>query len=172
MDYAALIAMISKAVGNTGQAVGGIMQYDAQGKAIQQREETMKEEERRQQIKSDALLGQARAKAGASGLSMTSGSISSYLGFMEGELNRQAEWTRQANERELSEARTARDWQLGGTIFSWFTGGGSEMGKMFSDVSQPSKDETSVKDTSSTLDVDYLQQKASVPSDLEDKLNE
>lgn len=131
MDWAALISTIAKGVSNTGQLVGGIASYDAQRKGADQMERDAAERQRRMAIEEAQFMGKARAGAAASGLSMDSGSISNYLDAMQAELDRQAEWTREADEAKVGAARTSADWQLGGSIFSWLTGSGSEMSQSF-----------------------------------------
>lgn len=163
MDWAALISTIAKGVSNTGQLVGGIASYDAQRKAATQMEADAAERQRRMAIEEAQFMGKARAGAGASGLSMESESISSYLGAMQSELDRQAEWTRKADEEKVGAARTSADWQLGGSIFSWLTGSGAEMSQSFASgfgqsQSEAEKSSASVNsgfDMSSFGELDY-----------------
>lgn len=131
MGWAAIIEMISAALGNTAQLVGGVMAADAQYKAVDQMKLDSAEKQRRMGAQSDLLMGEAKAQAGASGLDSRTGSIAGYLTYMEAELGRQSDWTRAADDRAISAAKTSADWQLGGSIFSWLTGGGGEAASSF-----------------------------------------
>ncbi len=159
MDWAALISTIAKGVSNTGQLVGGIASYDAQRKAADQMELDAAEKQRRMAVQEAQFMGEARAGAGASGLSMESESISNYLDAMQAELDRQAEWTRKSDEAAVGAARTSADWQLGGSIFSWLTGSGSEMSQSFASgfgQSQSQAVQSHENVRSDGLDTDYL----------------
>ena len=170
MDWGALAQAISGAVNNVGTFVGSIASIEGQKNAADRMEATSAEKQRRLQLEQNQILGQAQASAAASGVGMSSPSISTYLDSMKSEMARQAEWTRQSSAQEVSDMRSATDWQLGGSIAMLLLGGSSSgsaaaawgsmgnskddpsLGKGYDDVWNPQTHSQAVRNTGSQGD--------------------
>jgi hypothetical protein len=112
-----------------GNVVGSGVERDAALSDIDYQRKTNEERARRMELEKKNILGEATAAANASGVDGESGSIANYLGFMRDEMDRQAKWTKEADERALGNAKTAADWKFAGSFLSFVTMSASTMGQ-------------------------------------------
>jgi hypothetical protein len=131
-----IIGWVAGAISGVGNMVGGGVAWDATKKDLDYQEQTNQEKYRRQELEKADLLGSATAAANASGVDGGSASISNYIGSMKSEMDRQSAWTRAADERALSNARTANDWKFAGTVLSFFS---ANLSTNFGDMSETGK---------------------------------
>lgn len=116
-----------------GNVVGSGVERDAALSDIDYQRKTNEERARRLELEKQGIMGEATAASASSGLDSESGSITNYLGFMQEEMDRQAAWTKEADERALSNAKTAADWKFAGSFLSFVTMSASTMGQGMQD---------------------------------------
>ena len=112
-----------------GNLAGAGVEREAALSGIEQGRATMDEKQRRLGLEQTEIMGQAGAAAASSGFAQDSRSITNYLGTLKSEMDRQAAWTRAADERALSNAKTAADWKFAGSFLSFLTMSTSTMGQ-------------------------------------------
>jgi hypothetical protein len=102
-----------------GAGIGGsVAQWWLGNQAVDAARDAALEEERRREKERDFVLGETRARAGASGIEFDSGSIQSYLADMTAEFARQHSWAVAQANRAASLGKTANTLGLASGIGS------------------------------------------------------